>query len=138
MVPKKLGVKSAKEMNGASICVPSGSTTELNVAGLFPAMKMTFKAGDHRGRRPDPRRLLLRPLRRLHRATRRASTPRAPPTPPSPTTTRSLPEIISKEPLSPVVRHGDSQFAGHRALVAVRHARGRGVRHHLERTSTRC
>jgi len=32
MVNKKLGVKSAKELNGATICVPSGSTTELNVA----------------------------------------------------------------------------------------------------------
>src|SRR5262245_51781759 len=31
MVPKKLGVKSAKELNGATVCALSGSTTELNV-----------------------------------------------------------------------------------------------------------
>src|SRR5712671_4901013 len=43
MVNKKLGVKSAKELNGATICVPSGSTTELNVADYFRANKMTFK-----------------------------------------------------------------------------------------------
>jgi ABC-type amino acid transport substrate-binding protein len=43
MVAKKLGVKSAKELNGATICVPSGSTTELNIADYFRATKMTFK-----------------------------------------------------------------------------------------------
>src|SRR5277367_5564234 len=43
MVARKLGVKSAKELNGATICVPSGSTTELNIADYFRAMKMTFK-----------------------------------------------------------------------------------------------
>src|SRR5438874_2797730 len=43
MVNKKLGVKSARELNGATICVPSGSTTELNVADYFRANKMTFK-----------------------------------------------------------------------------------------------
>ena len=43
MVTRKRGVKSAKELNGATICVPSGSTTELNVADYFRAMKMTFK-----------------------------------------------------------------------------------------------
>src|SRR5258707_3869337 len=43
MVHKKLGVKSAKELNGATICVPSGSTTELNIAEYFRAIKMTFK-----------------------------------------------------------------------------------------------
>src|SRR5260221_4980467 len=43
MVNKKLGVKSARELNGATICVPSGSTTELNVADYFRSQKMTFK-----------------------------------------------------------------------------------------------
>ena len=43
MVPRKLGVKSAKELNGATVCVPSGSTTELNLADYFRANKMTFK-----------------------------------------------------------------------------------------------
>ena len=43
MVPKKLGVKSAKELNGASICVLTGSTSELNIADYFRTNKMTFK-----------------------------------------------------------------------------------------------
>src|SRR5690349_1549996 len=43
MVPKKLGVKSAKELNGATICVQPGTTTELNLADYFRANKMDFK-----------------------------------------------------------------------------------------------
>ena len=37
MVPKKLGVKSAKELNGATVCVQPGTTTELNLADYFRA-----------------------------------------------------------------------------------------------------
>jgi general L-amino acid transport system substrate-binding protein len=43
MVNKKLGVKSAKELNGATVCVQPGTTTELNLADYFRASKMTFK-----------------------------------------------------------------------------------------------
>src|SRR5512136_549489 len=43
MVPKKLGVKTAKELNGATICVQPGTTTELNLADYFRANKMQFK-----------------------------------------------------------------------------------------------
>src|ERR1700758_700370 len=43
MVPKKQGIKSAKELNGATICVAPGTTTELNLADYFRANKMEFK-----------------------------------------------------------------------------------------------
>src|SRR6187397_225231 len=43
MVNKKLGVKSARELNGATVCVAPGTTTELNLADYFRANKMTFK-----------------------------------------------------------------------------------------------
>lgn len=43
MVSKKLGVKSAKELNGATVCVQPGTTTELNLADFFRANKMEFK-----------------------------------------------------------------------------------------------
>src|SRR5215510_4457442 len=43
MVWKKLNVKSAKQLNGATICVQPGTTNELNVADWFRANKMTFK-----------------------------------------------------------------------------------------------
>src|ERR1043165_6726129 len=43
MVPKKLNVKTAKELNGATVCVQPGTTTELNLADYFRANKMEFK-----------------------------------------------------------------------------------------------
>ena len=113
MVPKKLGLKSAKELNGATVCVAPGTTTELNLADYFRANKMSFKpvviekvdeirAAFFAGRcdvyTTDASALA---------ATRAANVP-------APLTIEDfviLPEIISKEPLGPVVRHGDSQFA---------------------------
>src|SRR5258708_6636778 len=109
MVPRKLGIKSAKELNGATICVPSGSTTELNVADYFRSLKMTFKpviiedvdqirAAFFSGRCD----VYTGDRARLY-ATRAANTA-------NPDDYEILPEIISKEPLGPVVRHGDNQF----------------------------
>ena len=43
MVNKKLNVKSAKELNGASVCVATGTTTERNLADYFRANKLTYK-----------------------------------------------------------------------------------------------
>src|SRR3954452_9838353 len=43
MASKKLGVKSAKELNGATVCVQPGTTTELNLADYFRANNMQFK-----------------------------------------------------------------------------------------------
>jgi general L-amino acid transport system substrate-binding protein len=113
MVNKKLGVKSAKDLNGATICVPSGSTTELNVADYFRANKMTFKPviiedvdqirGAFFSGRCD---VYTGDSARLY-ATRAANVP----APAKPEDFVILPEIISKEPLSPLVRHGDNQFA---------------------------
>jgi general L-amino acid transport system substrate-binding protein len=112
MVPKKLGVKSAKELNGASVCVPSGSTTELNLADFARANKLSVKpvviedmdqirqaffAGRCDVYTGDSSRLY---------STRAANVP-------SPQTADDfivLPEIISKEPLAPAFRHGDNQF----------------------------
>ena len=110
MVPKKLGVKSAKELNGASICVLTGSTSELNIADYFRSNKMTFKPVLFED--PDQSRSAFFNGRcdaysgdqaRLY-ATRAANAP-------NPDDYMILPEIISKEPLGPVVRHGDNQFA---------------------------
>ena len=113
MVNKKLGVKSAKELNGATVCVSPGTTTELNLADYFRANKMSFKpvviekvdeirAAFFAGRcdvyTTDASALA---------ATRAANVP-------PPRTFDDfliLPEIISKEPLGPVVRHGDNQWA---------------------------
>ncbi len=110
MVPKKLGVKGAKELDGASICVLTGSTSELNIADYFRANKITFKPVLFED--PDQSRQAFFGGRcdaysgdqaRLY-ATRAANAP-------DPAAYVVLPEIISKEPLGPVVRHGDNQFA---------------------------
>jgi general L-amino acid transport system substrate-binding protein len=109
MAPKKLGVKSAKELNGATICVQPGTTTELNLADYFRANKMDFKPvviekldevenAFYSGRcdvfTGDSSALNAN---RLSRA-------------PNPDDYIILPERISKEPLAPVVRHGDDQW----------------------------
>jgi general L-amino acid transport system substrate-binding protein len=112
MVNKKLGVKSAKELNGATICVAPGTTTELNLADYFRANKMSFKP------------VVIEKVEEIRAAffsgrcdvyttdasglysTRAANVP----PPAKPEDFIILPEIISKEPLGPVVRHGDNQF----------------------------
>jgi general L-amino acid transport system substrate-binding protein len=113
LVPKKLGVKSAKELSGATICVAPGTTTELNLADYFRANKMTFKpvviekvdeirAAFYAGRCD----VYTTDVSSLA-ATRAANVP----PPAKPEDFIILPEIISKEPLGPMVRHGDNQFA---------------------------
>ena len=113
MVNKKLGVKSAKELNGATVCVAPGTTTELNLADYFRAQKMNFKpvviekveeirAAFFSGRCD----VYTTDASSLY-ATRVANVP----APAKPEDFIILPEIISKEPLAPAVRHGDQQFA---------------------------
>src|SRR5689334_23516813 len=113
MVNKKLGVKSAKELNGATVCVAPGTTTELNLADYFRAQKMSFKpvviekveeirAAFFSGRCD----VYTTDASGLY-ATRAANVP----PPAKPDDFVILPEIISKEPLAPAVRHGDNQFA---------------------------
>jgi len=109
MVPKKLGVKSAKELNGATICVQPGTTTELNLADYFRANKMTFKplviekldevVAAYFSGRCD----VFTTDRSGLAATRIARAP-------NPEDQIILPEVISKEPLAPAVRQGDDQW----------------------------
>ena len=109
MVPKKLGVKSAKEMNGASICVPSGSTTELNVADYFRAMKMIFKpvifedADQIRGAFFSGRCQAYTTDASGLASVRNKEAG-------NPDDHVILPDLISKEPLGPAVRRGDDEF----------------------------
>ena len=113
LVPKTLGVKSARELNGATICVAPGTTTELNLADYFRANKMTFKpvviekVDEIRAAFFSGRCDVYTTDASSLAATRAANVP-------PPRTFDDfmiLPEIISKEPLGPVVRHGDNQFA---------------------------
>ena len=108
LASKKLGIKSAKELDGATICVLPGTTTEMNVADFYRANNMRWRPvvienTAELGRaffagRCD---ILTSDLSQLaaHRAVA-----------PNPAEYALLPIVISKEPLAPVVRHGDDQW----------------------------
>ncbi len=109
MVRKKLGVSSAKELNGASICTQQGTTTELNLADYFRANNMkyevvAFATSDETFKAYDAGRCdaFTTDASGLYAERLRAS---------NPDDHIVLPEIISKEPLGPAVRHGDNQWA---------------------------
>jgi len=109
LVPKKLKVKSAKELNGATICVQPGTTNELNLADYFRTHGMKFKPvviekleevlGAYFAGRCDVYTTDVSGLVAI-RASRA----------PNPAEHVILPEIISKEPLGPAVRHGDDRW----------------------------
>jgi general L-amino acid transport system substrate-binding protein len=108
MVPKSLGVKSALELDGASVCVQTGTTTELNLADYFRANNMSFTPVVFE--RPDEARTAYE-QGRCDAYTTDASGLYAQRTGLSnPDDHVVLPEIISKEPLGPVVRHGDNEW----------------------------
>ena len=103
------GITSAKQLNGATVCVQPGTTTELNLSDYFRANGMTFKP------------VVIETLPEVLNAyfsgrcdvfttdvsglvSSRAS--RAP----KPEEHIILPEVISKEPLGPAVRHGDDRW----------------------------
>ena len=109
MVPKKLGVKTAKKLGGATVCVQPGTTTELNLADYFRANRMKFRP------------VVIEKLEEVLNAyfsgrcdvfttdvsglvSVRSSRAK------NPADHVILPEVISKEPLGPVVRHGDDRW----------------------------
>jgi general L-amino acid transport system substrate-binding protein len=109
IVAKKLGLKSAKELAGATICVQPGTTTELNLADYFRSNGLTFKEVviDNRdevenaffGGRCDSYTTDGSGLAGVRAAKA-----------PNPDDFVILPERISKEPLTPAVRQGDDQW----------------------------
>jgi general L-amino acid transport system substrate-binding protein len=108
MVPRKLNIKSAKQLNGASVCVAIGTTTELNLADYFRANSMTYKPvvfekADEVIAAYDSGRCDVFTTDRSSLAAQRTKLK-------NPDDHMVLPEIISKEPLGPVVRHGDDQW----------------------------
>lgn len=109
LVNKALGVKSAKELDGASICIQAGTTTELNVADYFKAngMKFTpvvFDTSDQTVKGFESGRcdVLTSDQSQLYALKIKLAKPDA---------AQVLPEVISKEPLGPAVRQGDDQWA---------------------------
>ena len=108
MVPKKLGVKSARELDGATICVLPGTTTEQNAADYFRANKMQWKPVVIESTTELAKTFFAGRCDVLTSDASQLAGTRA--VAPNPKDYAILPEIISKEPLAPVVRHGDDAF----------------------------
>ena len=109
MVRKKSGVTSAKQLDGATICVNTGTTTELNVADYFRANKMKYKMvvfekSDEVVAAYDAGRCDVYTTDQSGLYANRVKLKK-------PDSHIVLPEVISKEPLGPVVRQGDDQWA---------------------------
>ena len=109
MVAKKAGIKSALDLNGATVCAQTGTTTELNLADYFRAHGMSFQP------------VIIEALAEMNAAffsgrcdavtsdaSQLASIRAA--DAPNPDDYVILPERISKEPFAPAVRHGDDQW----------------------------
>jgi len=109
MVPKKLGVKSALELNGASVCTQSGTTTELNLSDYFAAHNMTYKPVVYES--ADEATVIFESGRCDVYTTDSSGLAARRTTLKNPQDYIILPEIISKEPLSPAVRQGDQQWS---------------------------
>ncbi|ETW98170.1 MAG: amino acid ABC transporter substrate-binding protein [Candidatus Entotheonella factor] len=109
MVPKEIGVSKATELDGAEVCVQTGTTTELNLADYFRAQGMTFKPVVFENLEESKTaffngRCQVYTTDRSGLASIRAADA------PNPDDYVILPETISKEPLGPVVRRGDDEW----------------------------
>jgi general L-amino acid transport system substrate-binding protein len=109
MVRKDLGVASALQLSGASICVQTGTTTELNLADYFKANNLqynpvVFEKQEEVDAAYDAGRCDVYTTDQSGLYSIRLTLK-------DPDNHIVLPEIISKEPLGPVVRHGDNQWA---------------------------
>jgi len=108
LVPKKLNVKSAKALSGATVCVLPGTTTELNVADYFRSNKMTYKPVVIESNAELNKAFFAGRCDCLTSDASQLAGIRA--VAPNPDDYMILPEIISREPLAPAVRHGDDQW----------------------------
>ncbi len=109
LIRKDLGVTSATQLGGASICVQAGTTTELNLADYFRANKMKYEpvnteTNEESIKAYTSKRCDVYTTDASALASTRAALK-------DPTAHIILPEIISKEPLGGAVRHGDDRWA---------------------------
>jgi len=109
MVPTELGVSSVLELDGATVCIQTGTTTELNLADFFRTNGMSYEPVPIEGNAEAQQQYLagacdVYTTDRSALAGTRMSFE-------NPDEHMLLPEIISKEPLGPLVRHGDDNWA---------------------------
>ena len=108
MVTKSLGVKSALELDGAAVCLQAGTTTELNLADYFRLKGMKYKVVTYdtsdatiKGFEAGRCDMLTSDQSQLYALRIKLKKPGS---------AVVLPEVISKEPLGPVVRQGDDKW----------------------------
>jgi general L-amino acid transport system substrate-binding protein len=108
LVKKSLKVNSALELNSASVCVQTGTTTEQNLADYFKSNNMkyeviAFGSNDEAVKAYESGRcdVFTTDVSGLYADRLKLA---------SPADHAVLPEVISKEPLGPMVRHGDDQW----------------------------
>src|ERR1700678_3107236 len=108
LVKKSLKVNSALELNSASVCVQTGTTTEQNLADYFKSNNMkyeviAFGSNDEAIKAYESGRcdVFTTDVSQLYAERLKLS---------NPADHNVLPEVISKEPLGPMVRHGDDQW----------------------------
>lgn len=108
MVTKSLGVKSALELDGAAVCIQAGTTTELNLADYFRLHGMSYKSVTYdtsdatvKGFEAGRCDVLTSDQSQLYALRIKLKDPES---------AMVLPEVISKEPLGPVVRQGDDKW----------------------------
>jgi len=108
MVPKNLGVSSAKDLDGATVCIQTGTTTELNLADFFRTNNMSYEPVPIETNAEAQQQYLAGACDVYTTDASGLAATRA--TFEAPGEHTLLPEIISKEPLGPLVRHGDSEW----------------------------
>jgi len=109
MVARKAGVKSAKDLNGATVCVLPGTTTEQNLSDYFRATKMQFKPVVIEKNEELTSAFFSGRCDAISSDASQLAAIRANESP-NPDDFVILPELISKEPLAPAVRQGDDQW----------------------------
>ena len=106
---KALGLSSATELDGASVCIQTGTTTELNLADFFRTNNMSYEPV------PIETNAEARAAYEADRCdvytTDASGLAATKATFDDPDAHIVYPEIVSKEPLGPLVRHGDDQWA---------------------------
>jgi general L-amino acid transport system substrate-binding protein len=109
MVPSELGVTSAMELDGATVCIQTGTTTELNLADFFRANGMDYEPVPVETNAEGQVQYLAGACDTYTTDISGLAAQRA--TFDDPQAHVILPEVISKEPLGPLVRHGDDAWA---------------------------
>ncbi|MAC77037.1 MAG: amino acid ABC transporter substrate-binding protein [Rhodobacteraceae bacterium] len=108
MVPKALGVSSAKDLDGATVCIQTGTTTELNLADYFRSNNISYEPVPIETNAEAQQQYLAGACDVYTTDASGLAATRA--TFETPGDHVILPEIISKEPLGPLVRHGDPEW----------------------------